>query len=157
VSSKPPRVKEYVLQVRVKDDGIGDPHDDAVTYEYLNKPDIIEEIEKVVTEGLTVTVEKWDGAPAKPDDPWAMLLEARDLLSQVGEAVARTNGLGGCGCIKDLPGDNYTCTAHQNLWKWSREQTLTLLSSRIALKLLERNAHEGRTEAPDTRGNAGGS
>jgi hypothetical protein len=139
VSSKPPRVKEYLLQVRVKDDGIGDPLDDAVTHEYLNKPDIIDEIETVVTAGLTVTVEKWDGAPAKPDDPWALLLEAQNLLAEVADAIERTNGLGGCGCIKDLPGDNYTCTAHQALWKWSRDRTLFVLRDHITAQLLKRN------------------
>ncbi len=26
----------------------------------------------------------------------------------------------GCACIKDMPGDNYTCTAHELLYKIAR-------------------------------------
>lgn len=50
-------MKEYLLSVRVTDDGIGDPHDDAVANEYVSRQDIVDEIETLVTTGLKAKVE----------------------------------------------------------------------------------------------------
>lgn len=30
-------------------------------------------------------------------------------------------GRDGCACINDMPGDNYTCTSHEKLYKLARE------------------------------------
>jgi hypothetical protein len=36
-------------------------------------------------------------------------------------AIKQVFGPGGCGCVKDLPGDNSTCGAHQTLFDVARE------------------------------------
>jgi hypothetical protein len=43
-----------------------------------------------------------------------------DECVKVREAVIRVFGPGECACIHDLPGDNYTCTAHQLLRRVAR-------------------------------------
>ena len=37
-----------------------------------------------------------------------------EYISKLEDAIRQT-WRGDCGCIHDLPGDNYTCTAHQFL------------------------------------------
>lgn len=53
-----PKIHEYIFTVRVKDDGIGDPNDDAVANEYVSVVDIRDELEKCETAGLTFEVER---------------------------------------------------------------------------------------------------
>ncbi len=45
----------------------------------------------------------------------------KDEILGLKEAIVQVFDPDGCGCIKDLPGDNYTCTAHQKLWSVRRE------------------------------------
>lgn len=42
--------------------------------------------------------------------------DEQDKLSMLEEALKHIYGRGGCACIKDMPGDNYTCYAHYLLW-----------------------------------------
>lgn len=56
----------------------------------------------------------------KSPDELALAVEIRRRLERLEkcEAAVRTVfGRGGCACIKDLPGDNYTCTAHETLYR----------------------------------------
>ncbi len=37
------------------------------------------------------------------------------------ESVKRAHDPDGCACIKDMPGDNYTCTAHRTLIEYAQQ------------------------------------
>lgn len=56
------------------------------------------------------------GAPI--EDRYIALLRERALIQKALKQIFRFDG---CGCISDLPGDNYTCTAHEYLRKIARE------------------------------------
>ena len=46
------------------------------------------------------------------------------ILEQAQElenAIIDVFGPDGCACIRDLPGDNYTCTSHEKLIHFARE------------------------------------
>lgn len=48
--------------------------------------------------------------------------DEQDKLDLLVDAIKRACIVGGCACIKDMPGDNYTCTAHQFLWEVARDE-----------------------------------
>jgi hypothetical protein len=57
--------KEYILQVKVKDDGIGEPLDDAFGEEYVSIREIINEVERVDMKGLVIKVIDMKEVPVK--------------------------------------------------------------------------------------------
>ena len=46
-------------------------------------------------------------------------LETTDVF-KLHEALKDVFGPGGCSCIRDLPGDNYTCTSHRFLYAYAK-------------------------------------
>lgn len=53
-----------------------------------------------------------------------MMEESRNYTKQeIVNAIKQAFDPQGCGCIKDMPGDNYTCTAHQLLMSIAREES----------------------------------
>jgi hypothetical protein len=45
---------------------------------------------------------------------------SEEQLKELVAAVRRAFSPDGCACIKDMPGDNYTCTAHELLYRIAR-------------------------------------
>ncbi len=74
------------------------------------------------TEKLRATVLHFTHVIVEQDNE--LRLENKKLKNYVTEILATivsVHGPKGCACIKDLPGDNYTCTGHQKLMAIARE------------------------------------
>jgi hypothetical protein len=59
----------------------------------------------------------WSDETASLADNIRHMAEELSRLRRLLKDITQAFSPDGCGCIKDIPGDNYTCTAHQRLRK----------------------------------------
>jgi hypothetical protein len=59
-----------------------------------------------------------------PDSVILWMLGAEIEIKRLRALIRSAHGPDGCACIKDLPGDNYTCEAHRALARIAQEEAL---------------------------------
>lgn len=61
-----------------------------------------------------------------------------EILRKVAGCVVRVLSGTGCACIKDLPGDNYTCSDHAFLISYARGNRGSILEREVKTTIQDR-------------------